>query len=106
MRKIRDGLSKGEIRYGCSFECSSMLLGSLIKEMTKIGLGEMQLVEPFGDRSVKDVKDVMLRLRSPIWYTDPSSSRHECNLKLIMEVIASVVWEPLVGLSLKDHRPQ
>lgn len=84
-----------------------MLLGSLIKEMTKIGLGEMQLVEPFGGRSVEDVKDAVLGLRSPIWYTsDRSTRRHQCDLKSRLEPITNAVWDSLVGLSLKDYRPQ
>ncbi|GAB0140927.1 hypothetical protein EsHS_00001535 [Epichloe bromicola] len=104
IRTVRDRLSTGANPYGCCFECSSMLLGSLIKEMTKIGLGEMQLIKPFGGRSVKDVKDTVLGLRSPIWYT--KDRQHECILAGHLEPTADAVWEKLVGLSLKDFRPQ
>ncbi|GAB0133077.1 hypothetical protein EsDP_00001493 [Epichloe bromicola] len=67
-------------------------------------LGEMQLIKPFGGRSVKDVKDTVLGLRSPIWYT--KDRQHECILAGHLEPTADAVWEKLVGLSLKDFRPQ
>ncbi|KAL6158361.1 hypothetical protein ACJQWK_03253 [Exserohilum turcicum] len=52
-----------------SFECSSMLLGALMKQMRSIGVMEPQASAPFDGFSLEDVYKSIKALRSPIWET-------------------------------------
>lgn len=80
-----------------------MLLGSLIKETDRLGLGEMQSLESFGEGSVKQAKSLILELESPVWYYKRAFHPHGCNLTDMLEPIANSVWKELKGLRLEDY---
>lgn len=102
--ELREDLIKG--KKGCTFECSSILLGSLIKEMDKHNLNEHQLLVSFSDRSIKQLKSTLLGFKTPSWYSNTRPSRHPCSIKGIVEPVIDVIWKNLNGLKLDDYRAQ
>ncbi|KAK7403797.1 hypothetical protein QQX98_010439 [Neonectria punicea] len=90
--ELRESLSKGET--GCSFECSCMLLGALMKEMQKLG----HLSPPFQGHSITTVMQMMANVRPPLWYAYDAilkkrSKRH-------MEPIRKEIEEELQSFKL------
>ncbi|TDZ28499.1 hypothetical protein C8035_v007586 [Colletotrichum spinosum] len=76
---------------GCSFECSSMLLGALTKEMDVHKLLNPPPKEPYIGYSIVDTKKMLNGFRCPQW-NHPRRSHHSyysetpdpCNLKTII----------------------
>ncbi|KAH7231445.1 hypothetical protein B0J15DRAFT_505963 [Fusarium solani] len=92
----------------CSFECSSMLLGSLMKEMHKISrLGPLP-TKPYNGYSVEGLLQRISNIRSPQWYAlrDLSShkgrNRHSCNLMQKIQPILDDTEKRLHGWKLED----
>ncbi|KAK1455592.1 hypothetical protein CMEL01_04352 [Colletotrichum melonis] len=68
---------------GCSFECSSILLGALTKEMDKHKLLNPKPAKPYSGYSIVDTEKIVRAFRSPVWTSDFSYRqpvRHSCNL--------------------------
>ncbi|KXH37002.1 hypothetical protein CSIM01_00066 [Colletotrichum simmondsii] len=68
---------------GCSFECSSILLGALTKEMDKHTLLNPKPAKPYSGYSIVDTEKIVRAFRSPVWSSDFSyrhSAKHSCNL--------------------------
>ncbi|KAL6897660.1 hypothetical protein GGI43DRAFT_409566 [Trichoderma evansii] len=112
--ELREDLMKG--KKGCTFECSSMLLGSLIKEMDKHEINEDQLLESFSDRSIAQFKSTLLGFQKPVWYSNSRSngynhysshpSYHSCCINSMVEPMIDIVWKNLNGLKLDEYRAQ
>ncbi|EXF86038.1 hypothetical protein CFIO01_07606 [Colletotrichum fioriniae PJ7] len=67
---------------GCSFECSSILLGALTKEMDKHRLLDPQPASPYSGYSIADTEKTIRTFRSPQWSSEVNlySGRHRCTL--------------------------
>ncbi|KAI1383756.1 uncharacterized protein F4822DRAFT_49870 [Hypoxylon trugodes] len=94
---LRDG------EAGCSFECSSMMLGALTMQMHSHGILDPQPQPPYSGYGIKSVMELVRGFKSPEWST-PTHRRsyaHGCNLSgLFDEKMNSTV----AGLELKDIR--
>lgn len=67
---------------GCSFECSSILLGALTKEMGKHRLLDPKPASPYSGYSIADTENTIRAFRSPQWSSEVNcySGRHRCTL--------------------------
>ncbi|KAM0416004.1 hypothetical protein ACHAPT_013031 [Fusarium lateritium] len=63
----------------CSYECSSMLLGSLMKELSKCGILKPQIKQPFEGYSIASAVKMVDTFASPTWYSkmEPFNSAHD-----------------------------
>lgn len=92
----------------CSFECSSMLLGSLMKEMHKINRFGSPPAKPYNGYSVKGLLQSISTIRSPQWFAlrDLSSHKgrngHCCNLMQKIQPILDDTEKSLHGWNLED----
>lgn len=106
--EFREGLVKGS--QGCGFECSSMLLGALVKQMDKHKIGQHLLLEPCSGRSIRQVKLILLEFNTPTWYLIRphawNPEEHTCSLKAKLKPLLGGVWETIKGLKLDDYRVQ
>ncbi|KAG5966721.1 hypothetical protein E4U56_001186 [Claviceps arundinis] len=95
--KLCKDLWKG--RRGCSFECTSMLLGSLMKVMD-----ENELYTAF---SAEQATRAVLSLKSGTWSTYPSenlgASSHSCTLEKLLRPDIKRLFVGLKGLKLDDY---
>ena len=91
----------------CSFECSSILLGALTKEINR-----RQLFSPktIGSASLAGVGEILRGIRSPKWCSYQSDSfgyesygdQHGCNLQTHIEPIIANLRKHSEGPALKD----
>lgn len=88
---------------GDSFECGSMLLGALTKEMELQGLFPVPTA-PFIGWSISELYTKIQRLRSPSWSSSSKSkkSRHRCDLGARIMAIANPVTHLADGPRLED----
>ncbi|KAF5634262.1 hypothetical protein F52700_5984 [Fusarium sp. NRRL 52700] len=70
--ELFDRLQEGQ---ECSFECSSMLLGVMTKELSKHGILHPRNVPPFDGFSIEGFKEMIDSLKKPTWY-DTTSYNH------------------------------
>ncbi|KAG5918869.1 hypothetical protein E4U61_001381 [Claviceps capensis] len=92
-----------EGRCGCSFECGSMLLGSLLNLMYKNEL--------YGACSAERAKSAVLSLKSGTWYLRKPHHRghhsaHSCTLHALLQPGIERLWDGLDGVKLDDHNGQ
>ena len=85
----------------CSFECDSILLGTLTKEMKSKELSSQHLRPQFLGLSYEDAVDKVKNIRSPNWYSRPRHC-HECNIGTHVEPILTSLDDCMCGLDLKD----
>ncbi|KAH7114094.1 hypothetical protein EDB81DRAFT_824085 [Dactylonectria macrodidyma] len=102
---LRDSLSKGE--DVCSYECSSMLLGSLVKEMYKIRHISPPATRPYNGYSVAGLMQRMSDFRLPVWYSlkdlsPKGRNMHCCNLVKKIQPIVSDVEKKITDFRLED----
>ncbi|KAG5918872.1 hypothetical protein E4U61_001384 [Claviceps capensis] len=88
---------------GCDFECTSMLLGSLLRGMEKNEL--------YGACSAERAKSLVLSLKSGKRYICTSVysntySAHPCTLHALLEPGIERLWDGLVGLKLDEYNGQ
>lgn len=106
--ETREGLVKGT--KGCRIDCSSMLLGALIIGMEKHEFVPHQLLESCSDRSIMQIKSILLSLDTPIWYAVLDGAyrpkQHSCSIKSMLEPALDRVWRISKGLKLDDFRVQ
>lgn len=104
----------------CSFECSSILLGALSRQMNDKRLLRPRPVAPFLGHSVNELIRTMRRFRSPNWVlwkqecvapSDPlgsvsSSSQNRCNCRLSSLTAPRIneVSRGIKGLELLEFR--
>ncbi|KAG6289777.1 hypothetical protein E4U09_004772 [Claviceps aff. purpurea] len=98
--KLCKDLLKG--RRGCGFECTSMLLGSLMKVMDENEL--------YRTCSAKQATRAVLSLKSGKWSTYDSNhlgaSSHPCTLEKLLRPDIERLWAGLKGLELDDYNGQ
>ncbi|KAG6255222.1 hypothetical protein E4U23_004671 [Claviceps purpurea] len=88
-------------RRGCGFECTSMLLGSLMKLMDENEL--------YGACSAEQAKSAVLSLKSGMWNSyspHNSGSSHVCNVHTLLQPDIERLWDGLDGLKMADHDRQ
>lgn len=108
--ELREGLVKG--RKGCIYECSSILLGTLIKEMDKKKFRHDQLLDSLSNKSIDQVKSTVLGFKTPVWYPDRYHNRyadrysapHHCSLSSMLQPGIEDVWRNLNGLRLDEYQ--
>ncbi|KAF5557115.1 hypothetical protein FNAPI_5537 [Fusarium napiforme] len=75
--ELFDRLQEGQ---ECSFECSSMLLGILTKELSQNGIMYPRKTPPFHGFSIEGFKELIKGFKKPGWYnTTGHSSYGDCN---------------------------
>jgi hypothetical protein len=69
----------------CSYECSSMLLGVLTKELKKHGILSPRCVQPFYGFSIEGSKNMIKDCKMPDWYDSSGNRRygsgHSCTIQ-------------------------
>lgn len=84
----------------CSFECDSILLGSLTKELILRGILEPRPSSPFLGYSVERLCESVRNIRSPNWM-DNSECNHDSAYHLWrLEPVTVGIEESLTGLVL------
>ncbi|RYP91871.1 hypothetical protein DL770_001993 [Monosporascus sp. CRB-9-2] len=89
---------------GCSFECSSILLGALEIEMHTAGILEPQPKPPYLGYSFSVVIEMVRSFRSPKWSTPQwrNSFSHACSLTQLIQPMIEGVEESMGGLMLRN----
>ncbi|KAK1636321.1 hypothetical protein BDP81DRAFT_489675 [Colletotrichum phormii] len=84
LQKILDALRSGTA--GCNFECSSILLGALTKEMDRHRLLDPKPALPYTGYSIENTEKIVRAFRSPQWSTDfLHGKRHSCTLPSMID---------------------
>ncbi|EXM13844.1 hypothetical protein V3481_012885 [Fusarium oxysporum f. sp. vasinfectum] len=65
----------------CSYECSSMSLGVLTKELSKRGILSPRIAQPFCGWSVNGAQNMIKGLRRPEWYDHRYGPTHSCTIQ-------------------------
>jgi len=88
-----------------SFQCGSFLLGSMMKEMSRLGLCEPRPEVPFTDLSFSALCEQVQGMQSPSWFQG-SYNAHQCNLRMVTATLIAEVSKAVGGLSLSElkHR--
>lgn len=88
---------------GCSFECSSMLLGSLTVELRKNGLLNPRVIIPYAGHSIKSIDEMISTFRTPKWVSsDGRGVFHSCNLKKVIKPTLDTLASEVFGLNLLE----
>ncbi|RTE75463.1 hypothetical protein BHE90_010072 [Fusarium euwallaceae] len=98
----------------CSYECSSMLLGSLMEELRKHGILKPQIKKPYGGYSISSAVKMVDTFTSPTWYSknersgsryyDSYSSPHTCRISDKMRPTLDKVDKMVPILTLETFR--
>lgn len=88
----------------CSFECDSILLGALTKEMKSKKLSSQYLRPQFLGLSYEDAVDKVRNIRSPSWYAYGRYhyDEHGCNIGTHVKPVLASLDDFMCGLDLKD----
>ncbi|KAH8663761.1 hypothetical protein BGZ61DRAFT_462586 [Ilyonectria robusta] len=91
----------------CSYECSSMLLGSLSKELKRYGILSPRVTKTFSGHSVKTVMNMAKGFR-PLTWTPSVGFRvyhgHSCSIIAQIEPALEEIEGGLQGLKLEDYQ--
>ncbi|KAH6961856.1 hypothetical protein BKA56DRAFT_599344 [Ilyonectria sp. MPI-CAGE-AT-0026] len=103
--KLRDSLRRGE--EACSFECSSMLFGCLMKGMHEINSVDHPAKRPYTGYSIAHLMQSISDFQSPRWYslTDLSHkgrNLHSCTLAQKTQPIVDGMEKLMKEFTLKD----
>ncbi|USP76614.1 hypothetical protein yc1106_03888 [Curvularia clavata] len=90
-----------------TFECSSILLGALMKQMRNIGILSLRAVAPFDGFSIENVYESVKMLKSPIWETYDEINelypiKHSCGFQGTIVRDVEHILARVKGLSLND----
>ncbi|KAF5589818.1 uncharacterized protein FSUBG_11020 [Fusarium subglutinans] len=90
----------------CSFECSSMLLGILTKELSKHGILYPRNGPPFDGFSIEGSKEMIKRLKKPKWSGswDHRHSWHSCYVQNKLSISLAKVESALPVFDLQDFQ--
>lgn len=91
----------------CSYECSSMLLGLLTKELRKYGILSPRSAQPFYGFSIEGSKDIINGFRTPHWYTARgarSNGNHSCTIQQKLSPALDKVENGLRIFDLQDFQ--
>jgi hypothetical protein len=88
----------------CSFECDSILLGALTKELDARNLFFPRPMPPFSGFSFETTAESISTIRSPNWWTPDrySSYTHNCTLKDRIDPIIDSSKQRM-SLALEDY---
>ncbi|RKL06837.1 hypothetical protein BFJ70_g16973 [Fusarium oxysporum] len=87
----------------CSYECSSMSLGVLTKELSKRGILSPRITQPFDGWSIDGTKEMIKGLRRPKWYDNTRlGSRHSCTIQEKLSLAIDKVEDELRVFDLQD----
>jgi hypothetical protein len=87
----------------CSFECSSMLLGVLTKELGKREILNPRTGPPFDGFSIASFKEMIDGLRKPRWY-DTELMGHSCCIQTELSLPLTMIESGLRGFDLQDFK--
>ncbi|KAK6853753.1 hypothetical protein PG995_010565 [Apiospora arundinis] len=90
-------------RTKCTFECSSILLGALTKQMQTKGLLDPKPTRPFFGFSVAGTTATVCDFKSPRWHDNNTSrhfERHRCTLEAFMDETVRSFADDVEGLQL------
>ncbi|RGP78620.1 hypothetical protein FLONG3_3242 [Fusarium longipes] len=87
----------------CSFECSSMLLGVLTKELRIRGILYPRNAPPFHGFSIEGTKEMIMGLRKPEWY-GTMYDRHSCYIQDKLSISLTKVESDLRFFDLQDFQ--
>ncbi|KAK8851051.1 Nuclear pore protein-like protein [Apiospora arundinis] len=96
----------GGVRTKCSFECSSMLLGALTKQLETTGLLNPTPTKPFMGHSVTGIATVARNFTDPQWSSIAPSmfsslaGPHSCKLGAFVNAAIKSVEDGIEGLDL------
>ncbi|KAI1655229.1 hypothetical protein F4813DRAFT_398564 [Daldinia decipiens] len=85
-----------EQKKGCSFECSSILLGALTIQLHEKGILDRQPTFPYPGHSISSATSMILNFRSP----SGMSWRHHSHACKLPSLFAHISDEPVEGLEL------
>lgn len=95
----------------CSFECSSMLLGILTKELKRHGILYPRSAPPYNGFSIDGLQKMIRELKRPSWYSGPSKhSHHICDVQVKLGLplaeaeFCMYVFDLQDFQSVKNHR--
>ena len=97
---LLDCLQEGQ---ECSFECSSMLLGILTRELRNHEILYPRNTPPFDGSSIEGCKEMIMGLKKPGWY-GTRSHRHSCCIQDKLSVSLAKVESNLRVFDLKDFQ--
>ena len=78
-------------KVACSFECSSIHLGALMRGMIELGIPEPLEHDPFPGKGLKTAMEIIRGMRSPRWCANgrsrhpDSCSFHHCSLRTFFD---------------------
>lgn len=81
---IYDLLDRLQEETECSYECSSMSLGVLTKELSKHSILSPRIARPFCGWSIDGSRDMIKGLRQAHWYDKHAArhgNRHSCTIQ-------------------------
>lgn len=84
----------------CSFECSSMLLGILTRELSKHEILHPRNTPPFNGFSIEGSKEMIKGLKKPKWYNS-RDHRHSCYIQDKLSISLANVESDLLVFDLK-----
>ncbi|KAK8121399.1 hypothetical protein PG999_005519 [Apiospora kogelbergensis] len=90
------------IRSKCTFECSSILLGALTKQMQIKGLLEPKPKRPFLGHSVAGTTAIVCDFKTPNWTVPGSYYSHGCKLESFMDTTIKSFTDGVNGLQLDE----
>ncbi|KAH7152735.1 hypothetical protein EDB81DRAFT_841176 [Dactylonectria macrodidyma] len=88
---------------GCSFECSSMMLGSLLIEMNWKGLQNPRVTAPYTRRSISSARNLISELRNPQWSRSNSDCGLQCTVQAKLQPVLDQVSKHIDQLKLWDY---
>jgi hypothetical protein len=91
----------------CSYNCSSMLLGVLTKELKEHGILSPRSAQPFYGFSIEGSKDIINGLRKPHWYTTRGAKfgdGHSCTIQQKLSPALDKVEKELRVFDLQDFQ--
>ena len=100
MYELLDRLQEGN---DCSFECSSILLGVLTKELKSRGILHPRIDPPFERFSIEGFKEMIDGFKRPQWY-GTHRSRHGCCIQDKLSEALERMENNLPTFSLQDFQ--
>jgi hypothetical protein len=104
---IYDLLDRLQEETECSYECSSMSLGVLTKELSNHGILSPRVAQPFYGLSIDGSKDMIKGLRQPQWYDKNGARygpRHSCTIQQKLSLALNKVEDKLRVFNLQDFQ--
>jgi len=90
-----------------SFQCNSILLGALTKELKRLKLLSPPPSVPFTGWSLSKLCSTLWMLRSPVWYEKEEclhATQHGCNFHVTLVPEIDALLTRTKGLALRDFK--